>query len=347
MELVPHPQIVFKLVLSYKFASSAYTRLIPIPFHHSNAMQEFALKLSGGGVISGRHSSPQDRSRFKVFPILICLHGGSYDSEYFDSSEEYSISRVTDLLNVPVILITRPGYSQSPPLSPFLPGDTYSAHQGRYLNSVVLPEIWNHYGKLWGATSVVLLGHSIGAMIATITAGCYTGNHGYPLAGLITSAIGSEATLGPKNYTETLLSKLPEFINYEDLDRKDALMLQLPSKSLVDPQQTKYTAQLDKPIPAGEIRDIYTEWSEDWQNKVTVPILNGIGEFDTLFVPSKEALDKYRDAFPASPKVEVVVVPQAPHCIELSYQARSWLIRCCGFAYECAFWKAATETSEL
>ncbi|KAJ6008611.1 hypothetical protein N7499_001337 [Penicillium canescens] len=72
---------------------------------------------------------------------------------------------------------------------------TCAERQGKYINSTNLSALWKEYGELSGASAVVLLAHSIGAMMATITAGSYTGTEGYSLAGLITSGIGTETSL--------------------------------------------------------------------------------------------------------------------------------------------------------
>jgi hypothetical protein len=64
---------------------------------------------------------------------------------------------------------------------------TYAERQGKYITSTILPALWKEYGELSSASAVVLLAHSVGAMMATIPAGSYTGTEGYSLAGLITS----------------------------------------------------------------------------------------------------------------------------------------------------------------
>ena len=68
---------------------------------------------------------------------------------------------------------------------------TFGQAQGNYHKSIVLPCLWQRFSERTRATAIVLLSHSIGAMIAIIAAGSYTGNEVYPLAGLITSGIGT------------------------------------------------------------------------------------------------------------------------------------------------------------
>jgi pimeloyl-ACP methyl ester carboxylesterase len=127
-------------------------------------------------------------------PSIVSLHGGTYDAEYFDASSEYSITRVTDPLGIPVIALSRPGYGTGMTLD-FEVNETYAERQGKYINSTILPALWKEYGELSGASALVLLAHSFSAMMATATAGSYTGTEGYPLAGLITSGTGAEMNL--------------------------------------------------------------------------------------------------------------------------------------------------------
>jgi pimeloyl-ACP methyl ester carboxylesterase len=242
-------------------------------------------------------------------------------------------------MNIPVVALTRPGYGESTPLPPLMPGsnETYAQQQGKHLDSVVIPAVWGEFGKPNGATAVVILAHSIGAMIATIIAGSHTGTEGYPLAGLITSGIGSELCPEPQKLAVGILDAAPETITFDPV-MKDALMLQLPGKDIASAEMTKYTAHLNQPMPAGEYRDINFTWLQYWHqysHRVNVPLMYGLSEFDDLWVSSDAVLTSYCAAFPKSPKIESQIVYSAPHCIELSYQGKAWLTKCCGFAQQC------------
>jgi pimeloyl-ACP methyl ester carboxylesterase len=308
-------------------------------------MQLFTLKLSDNGTLVGRLSIPaKTQETSQHLPLIICIHGGSYDAEYFDMDAIYSISSLTEALKIPVIAISRPGYGGSTPLplvSLVCDDTTFAQEQGKYLNSTILPALWKEYGKQSGATSIVLLTHSIGAMVGLIAAGSYTGMEGYPLAGLITSGISSRIVEWPRQRMINLISKQTEMINY-DPAMKDAMMLQLNNRSLADPEVCKYTKNLNKPIPAAELYDINITWPDYWHNyaaAVKIPLMCGVGEFDGLWVSSPEAVEEYKSTFTASPRIEGGIVPMAPHNIEMSYQSKGWLVRCCGFAVECAVWR--------
>lgn len=224
-------------------------------------------------------------------------------------------------------------------MQPVAPGseDTYAQQQGKYLDSVVIPAVWEEFGKPNSAAAVVILAHSIGAMIATVTAGSHGATKGYPLAGLITSGIGAELSPGPQKLSRDILASAPETITFDPV-MKDALMLQLPGKDLASSEMTKYTEHLNKPMPSGEYRDINLTWLHYWHqysHRVRVPLKYGLSEFDELWVSSDAALAGYCAAFPMSPRIESEIVYSAPHCIELSHQSKPWLTKCCDFAQEC------------
>ncbi|KAJ5612132.1 hypothetical protein N7510_005326 [Penicillium lagena] len=307
-------------------------------------MQSFKIDLPHS-QFSGRFSVPKNRSSSKFVPLLVCIHGGGYDSEYFDASPEYSITAVTKALGIPVVAIDRPGYGDSDPFQPPIPSDgprkddTFAHQQGLYLNSYVLPAVWQEFGEKSGATAVVLLAHSIGAMMAISAAGQDSGR--YPLAGLITSGIGAELNLEISARFLSLLGSTEQTHAKFNTVIRDAAMLQLPAMKVTDPQVAQFSERLNKPTPIQEMIEINTTWLDSWHrysHAIKVPVMYGISEFDELWLSTQEAVHKYRDAFPASPRVECGIVPMAPHCIELSLQSRGWLARCCGFAMECAGW---------
>ena len=68
-------------------------------------------------------------------------------------------------------------------------------------------------------------------MMATISAGSYTGPENYPLAGLITSGTGSEVAEGRRSDTLYLPTEHDDFVSFEP-NAKDGVMLRLPHMNL-------------------------------------------------------------------------------------------------------------------
>ncbi|KAJ5667090.1 hypothetical protein N7507_002954 [Penicillium longicatenatum] len=312
-----------------------------------SSMQLFVLQLPDGNILAGRLLMPPTPTTSKYRPLLVCVHGGSSDAEYFDMDQEHSISGISQALRIPVIAISRPSYGGSTPLRPLADGESWGEQQGHYLNSTILPSLWKEYGELSRATSVVLLAHSIGAMVATVAAGCHTGTGRYPLAGLITSGIGAEHVDASRQHMIHLLDTQAESITFDPV-AKNAVMLQAPHKKLVNPRVCEHTVRLNKPLPTAELHDINFTWLTNFHKYSTliqVPVLYGLGEFDGLWVSTAEAVEEYKSAFPASLRIEGGIVPMAPHCIEMSYQSQGWLSRCFGFASECAVSKGLLSES--
>ena len=300
-------------------------------------MQTFKLDLPVGGTVTGRFSFPPAATKPAYLPLIVCVPGGSYDAEYFDVDTNYSIFSVSSSIGIPVIALDRPGYGDST-AAPAREGETYAEAQGKYINATILPSLWKEFGKRSGATAIVVMAHSIGAMMATISVGCYNGDEGYPLGGLITSGIGSELAEGPRQAMLQLLSGKTESIHF-DPPTKDAIMLQWPIQNVVEPGMCKHTEKLNKPVPPQELYDINVNWLGYWRrysDKVAVPLMYGLSEFDALWASSENTVESYRQAFPTSPRVNCGIVPFAPHCIELSLQSKAWYLKCCGFALECA-----------
>jgi pimeloyl-ACP methyl ester carboxylesterase len=298
-------------------------------------MQPFELDLLDGGKASGRLRFPERTNLPSRMPLIVCMHGGSYDSEYFDADAQHSIFGLATRIGIPVIALDRPGYGKSKVVT--VTDETYAEAQGKYINSTILPALWKEFEKRSNAKAIVLLAHSIGAMMATIAAGSYTVDQSYPLAGLITSGIGSQLHEGPREGMKQLLSIETNLINF-DAQTKDAIMLQWPMKNVVESTTWQLTEKLNKPIPREELSDINTNWLTYWKkyaNNLTVPIMYGSAEFDALWVSSNNAIEEYRQSFSSSPKVECGLIPKAPHCIELSCQSMAWYLRCFGFAMEC------------
>ena len=282
------------------------------------------------------------------FPLLVCVHGGTYTADYFNASPSTSIASVSNPLSVPVISISRPGYGGSdslPPLPAPSTGITYIQEQGKHLHEVTLPYLWKRYGISSGANSIVLLSHSIGSAISIVASALHAEDAArpkgaaYPLAGLITSAIGP-GSAGPTDYDPD--SPPPEENQVYPNEVKTNMMMG-KELGLSPPESIAVSEQMNHSLHAGEAMDIGTLWGTYWRRyseAVTVPLLYGLEEIEAMFNASEKEVTEYAAAFPNCVRREASMVPKAPHCIELSYAGRGWLTRCVGFGIECAVWWA-------
>ncbi|KAB8231817.1 alpha/beta fold hydrolase [Aspergillus alliaceus] len=291
----------------------------------------FSLDLGGSRALTGRVSIPnplQTSGTSRPVPLLVCIHGGSYDSEYFDIDSKHSIFELGRSLRIPVVAIDRPGYGGSTAYPDLKNedieerGTTFSNEQGKYLDSIVFPALWKEFGPSSGAASMVVFPHSIGGMVAIIAAAMYANNDGkkqYPLTGLIVSGIGCKSHMHESPDSNQRSSENNNG-NRESLhtDEQQTHMRFNPIPS--------YTEALNKPVPLGELHDIRTTWQNYWVSyaeQITVPFLYGVGDHDGFWDSSEEGIAQFTDVFrTSSPRVQSVVVPMAPHCVEMSCKER-------------------------
>ena len=313
-------------------------------------MHSFTLDLDDGSRVSGLASLPDLPPSLDLtsLPLIVCLHGGTFDARYYDATPALSIENITSLFHVPVVSIHRPSYGETTPIPELPPNQTFMQESAKRLNSSILPAVWRKYGTY--ASSVVLLSHSIGAAVAIIVSGLHTiraakGEAEYPLSGLIVSGLGS-SWISPNDELDEINTLItPEGLWPAELRAKMMLKPQLDVCAL---EAVKAAIEMNPPAPPAEIGDVAAGWLGYWRTyarEITVPVLYSLPEFD-CFWPRKsldadrgKVVDRVRefaDAFEKSEAVATGTLLGAPHCVEISKQGRSWYLRCVGFAMECA-----------
>ncbi|KAI9690912.1 MAG: hypothetical protein M1822_008532 [Bathelium mastoideum] len=313
-------------------------------------MESFSETLPDGRTLNGLLSFPLKPSASidaPYRPLVICVHGGSYSADYFDACPSTSIFNVSTPLSVPVISISRPGYGGSTPLPPTPApntGITFIQETGKHLHKTILPFLWEKYGPRLGANCIVLLSHSIGSAVAIVAAALHaeatTYPPSYPLAGLICQGIGTNVQVLVDNSYDPNAPTTDE-AHYWPQPQKDDTMLGPASRGLCPPEVRAQADRLNHKLRIAERRDIQRAWAGYWRRyseAVTVPLLYGLAGEDAMWEVSEELVTAFVDAFPRCVRREGGLVLGAPHCLELSYAGRGWLVRCVGFAMECAFW---------
>src|ERR1700722_5840718 len=114
-----------------------------------------------GQTISALTAGPQSSAGR---PLIAALHGGTYNARYFDvaGSRHGSFMDLAAGLGYCVVSFDRPGYGGS---SAPQPGDNTFARHPRPPGGAIA-----QVADSYGADGVVLLGHSIGGMIAAMIA---------------------------------------------------------------------------------------------------------------------------------------------------------------------------------
>jgi pimeloyl-ACP methyl ester carboxylesterase len=311
-------------------------------------MELLSLELADGTYVDGREYV-QLNSALKLssesVPLLVLVHGGSYDCDFFDLDERHSVRQWSKRLGVPTVALNRPGYGRTPALtknsdagSSNSDSETYIQRHGRWLNELALPALWSHYSKALSVSSIVLYGSSIGGAVSTVAAGLHgrDPSPGYKLAGLILSAMGATPNAAPLKpfYAPLRWSSEPLVLPREVQESLAASeMASLFDKAVFETDKGRH------PTSGQELYDINIEWPTYWRayaNTVRVQVLYTLGEVDDLWHVSPSKVHEFVGAFSNAPWVESRLLINAPHVPEFSRQCSGFLLRVYGFALECA-----------
>ncbi|KIX95522.1 uncharacterized protein Z520_08642 [Fonsecaea multimorphosa CBS 102226] len=305
-------------------------------------MEPFLLTLSNDARLSGFCSIPGKTTTTPRYrPLIVALHGGSYTSKYFDAVPEHSGGTISGTTGVPFVAIDRPGYRESSSLPAVPHGSTFAQEEGKYLHQYILPKIWEEYGVPSGASSLVVMGHSLGCSPCVVAAALHSqeAEPQYPWVGMILSGRGIVSAFTQAQGEEQLArGRQLGYIEYPP-GVKDFLMFSDPKLGLASAEIRRISEEITHRAPFGEFEDRRLHWDHYWKGyakQVKIPVVTAIGERDALFQASQQDIEEFAGAFSNSPKVEAVLVANAPHCLELSHWGPAWLLRCFGFAIECA-----------
>ncbi|KAF2476816.1 uncharacterized protein BDR25DRAFT_309177 [Lindgomyces ingoldianus] len=327
---------VSELLVSHVLGANI--RLVDLPLLITKAsfeMKSFSVTPSEGLVITGLASIPPPSPILSSHrPLVVFLHGGSYASDYYDSDPERSIEPLSTTLGIPVISLNRQGYKDST-LPVISEGQTSLREQSKNLHTSILPAIWEDFGKPAGASSIVLAGHSIGGMIGVMVAALYATSsspRGYPLSGLCTTGITDRANPRWNGVEPPPLPQTGKHFNWPD-EVRDAMML----NGQVSADFATTHSKLNNPAPVDEVIEATSRINE-WRvcaKDVEVPVLGLAAEHDALWDTSKAAMDDFARLFEKT-TAEIGIVTNAPHCLEISYQARPAFLKVLGHAVQCA-----------
>ncbi|KAJ4024592.1 hypothetical protein NW752_003159 [Fusarium irregulare] len=300
-------------------------------------MQPFQLTLTNNGTVTGLHSiPPQLEPSPSQRPLIIALHGGNYDSKYFDATPNYSASNFSSFFKVPFVAIDRPSYRGTSSILPVPEGSNFHRETAIMLHRYIIPKLWTDFGQPNYCNCVVLLCHSLGVIGGVIVGALHAQENAalYPLGGLIASGMGDKQSASMKN--NPVKVQLEGHMQF-DLDAKDATMFKPGSVAAEILEQTE---ALHVPAPLAETTTFPSVWlpvwKDEWASQVKAPVMFSLVDDDPFFVSDKKELDGCVRAFKNSSRVDGSLVVGAPHCIELSYWSRGWYARCFGFALECA-----------
>ena len=280
-------------------------------------MVPYAVTVDGVNI-AGTYFEPV--SHVKEMPLLVALHGGTYDSNYFSVAGGPLGSFVDIALRngFAVLALDRPGYGKSGSL----PDKTSSFARQAGLLDVAIAQC----AAQRDAASVVLIGHSIGAMICLEIA---ARRPTWPLVGASTTGMGA------RHLTERL-APLPVqgMVDLPHADR-EAVMFGESNTFTMASREAARTSYA--PAPVDELAEARV-WARDRlgivASNVIIPVQNILAEHDPRWDSSPEALAEFRAYF--SSGVSTALARRVGHSIDHHLLGAALHLQQLAFAYTCA-----------
>ncbi|KLO31363.1 hypothetical protein ABW16_00340 [Mycolicibacter heraklionensis] len=261
-------------------------------------------------------------------PLLVTLHGGLFTGRYFEvaGSAAGSFVDIANRNGFDVLVIDRPGYGDSGQ-----PADDYDyafAEQARVLDAALAD-------LLAGCDNppVVLVGHSVGGMIAFEIA---ARGPAWNLVGLAATGMGARI---PTGGAAEQLGALPlSGVVDVPIAERENLWYGPPGSYTT----TGVAAARSSYAPAPMIElTTAPKWAASRLDAVApaiaVPIYHALAEFDALWDGSTEARQTFLAKFTPQQRVHSEIVDGVGHCIDHHLIGASVHYRQLAFAHECAY----------
>jgi pimeloyl-ACP methyl ester carboxylesterase len=273
-----------------------------------------------GSAIAGRDGEA---------PLLVCLHGGLYRGHYFDVAPGPggSFMDLAAAAGFPVVAFDRPGYGDS--------GGLETADNTFERQAELLTQAATAAAAQLGAPGIVLVGHSIGGMIA-LTIAAQAGDD-MALWGVSATGMGLVIPSGgpAEGLSAVASAQATDMIAFPP-EAGDQVMFGPPwtyDAAVLPDAHESYA-----PAPAVELMAApvwSTEKLPQLAPKVRVPLHNALAEFDALWDSSQENVAAFAALFDAAPFVDASVARGTGHSIDHHRLGRALHLRQLAFADEC------------
>lgn len=256
-------------------------------------------------------------------PLLVALHGGTYTSAYFEiaGGPLGSFVDIAGRNGFDVLTVDRPGYGRSSLLAE---EDNTFPRQAELLDAAM---------TMWGdgvsARPVVLVGHSIGGMIALEIA---ARQPSWPLVGVSATGMGARNPVGG---AADRLGGLP-MTGLVDLPVEDRDRMMFGPEGSFSEQGRKAAQSSYAPVPFVELA-LAPRWAKERlasvAPRVTVPVHNVLAEFDALWDTSDQARADFVGMFDVP--VSASVAQGVGHSLDHHTSGATVHLQQLAFAYEC------------
>lgn len=257
-------------------------------------------------------------------PLIVALHGGGYNSGYFDVPG-HSLLDVGDATGFRVFSLDRPGYGGSDPL----PGDRMTFARSAEALDAVIGALWSEHGE--ERPGVVLLSHSIGSAIAVHIA---ARQPDWPLLGISLHGVGDQSPEHIVNAWHGMPLDRPVEL---PADQRRALLY--GPEGTVDVGVVESAKASAEPVLLEEMLEIVGDWPENVATlaaAVVVPVQYTLAEYDGLWVVDDSRAAAFAAYFTAAPWVDAKLQAGAGHNLDHHRLSRALHLRQLAFACECA-----------
>ena len=290
------------------------------------AFEPEGVRIAGSAIAAGDPEAP----------LLVCLHGGLYRGRYFDvaSGSGGSFMDLAAAHGFPVVALDRPGYGDSARLP--------AAENTFERQAELLAHAATAAAERLGAPGIVLVGHSIGGMIALTLA---AQADDIPLWGVSATGMGLVIPSGgPAEGLSAVASAQATDTIAFPAEQGDGVMFGPPwtyDAAVLPDAHTSYA-----PAPAVELMAA-PRWSTEklpqLAPRVRVPVHNALAQFDALWDSSAENVTGFAALFTASPFVDASVARGTGHSIDHHRLGRALHLRQLAFADECRVYAGPTD----
>lgn len=232
-------------------------------------------------------------------PLIVCIHGGGCNANYFDLPG-FSFCDLAVARGYSLVLINRPGHGGSSP--------TY-ATDFTSIASAILAHIHDTISVHRPTSRWLLLGHSIGAAVATIIAGEICPAH---LVGVALSGIGDKPTSAAWAWQRELDAALPGAALSSDL-----LFGPPGSFSWRAPKALRHAAE---PWQTAEVHEALDHWPSRFVSSahgVKVPVHIRLAEAEQIWDTGQDAVERVAKLFDSAPRVDAGLLPEGGHLYEV------------------------------
>jgi pimeloyl-ACP methyl ester carboxylesterase len=264
--------------------------------------------------------------------VQVLVPGLTYDHRYWTIPGKYDYTEHMVTAGYAVLALDRLGTGESarPPAADV----TADAHA--YVLHRVIQALRAGQDGLTAFGTVIVAGHSYGSGVAIVEAARYQDIDGLIVSGMLHATSGmhdrARSFFHPAG-DDLVLGRLnidwPEFYMTQRPGLR-ARMLEYPAD--MDTEISQYNEAMKSTATIGEGDTLSQTYDRQYSRAVTVPVLIAMGEHDALFAgegvqiaPESAAVREFeKDFYGAEVDLEVHVVPQAGHSLNVHRSAGTW-----------------------